>query len=957
MPKNPAKFIQNTSKPALRCAPVTQLKRIRIVFMVSVCLLALTAPGYYGNLAWAANAESTEAYQKAEKALKEGQANEAVIHLKNAVRVDPDNIDARFLLGQFNMQRGDLGGAEKEFREARRRGMSDDKILPLLAQVLLSQGKSKELLAEITTDKMQGATKVTGYTLRARAHLIANDIPKAKEELELARPIADHIASFHAADAEVLQREGNFVAAEKAIDRAIGLDPKYSLALWLKGELRRVQKDLPGALEAYNKALEVDKNSMQVLIGRAFVYLGLNRFDEAEADADAILKRLPEMPMALYIKSALLSQKGETEKALETLQPVEFRMASFMPAVYLLANLNLKLNRLEGAVSYAERYLAENADRPDAVKLASAVYLRQKRYKDAVKLLKPHEGEEQYKDDIQFLQLLGNSYLAISDYPSASRVFKTLQVLKPEDQGIREQLAITSLGMGEQDEAVRELESMAEGKDGSDRVNLLLILTHMRNKEYVKAQAAAESYVKQSENNATAHNLLGSVLMAQDKRPEARAAFEAALKVDPAFGPAVLNLAQLHRAEKNVESAKNLLKAHLETDKGNEKVLTMLADISVSEQDMNAALTWLLVAVTENPKSEAARLRLIDLQLKLKKPEGALQTATDLSAIAPESPTALNALAQVQILNKQLASGVATYRKLTGIVPTAPRAHLLLGQALVLNGNLDEARAAFDEAIKLAPNQPEPRAERIGLELKESGVQAGTKLAEKFRDEMPDNPIMHTLLGDVYLRSENFAGALASFGKAHELKPSGSTMRRLYVAQIRNKQEDAAFAKLRSWTKANPEDWETRLILSTELIRRGDNEGAIAENEALNENLPGRPVILNNLGWLYARKGDARGIQLVRTAYELAPQVGEIQDTYGWLLVKDGKLKEGLEILAKAAATLQKSAEVQYHYAAALAQSGKKAEASEILSRLLEDKAQFDERKDAEALLATLKAG
>jgi putative PEP-CTERM system TPR-repeat lipoprotein len=925
--------------------------------MMVACLAVLSAPGLYGNVAWAANAESTESYMEAEKALKAGQANEAIIHLKNSVRVDPDNVDARYLLGQFNLQRGDLAGAEKEFREARRRGMDDDKVLPLLAQALLAQGKARELLAEISVDKMQGATKVTGYTLRARAYLVTNDIPKAKAELELARPIADHIASFHAADAEVLQREGNFVAAEKAIDRAIELDPKFSLALWLKGELRRVQKDLPGSLEAYNKALEVDKNSMQVLIGRAFVFLGLNRYDEAEADADAILKRAPEMPMALYIKSALLSQKGETEKALETLQPVEFRMSSFMPAVYLLANLNLKLNRLEGALSYAERYLAANADRPDAIKLASAVYLRQKRYDDAIKLLKPHEGNEGYKDDIYYLQLLGNSYLAVSDYPSASRVFKALQVLRPEDQGIREQLAITSLGMGEQDEAVRELESMAEGKDGSDRVNLLLILTHMRNKEYVKAEAAAANFAKQSANSATAHNLLGSVLLAQEKRPEARASFETALKADPGFAPAVLNLAQLNRMEKNVEGAKSLLKAHLEKDKGNEKVLTQLADISISENDMNGALTWLLIAVTENPKSEAARLRLIDLQLKLKKPEGALQTATDLAAIAPESPTALNALAQVQILNKQLASGIVTYRKLTSVVPNAPRGYLLLGQALVMNGNFDEAKGVFDEAIKLAPNLPEARAERIGLELKNSGIEAATKLAEKYRDESPENPILHLLLGDVYLRAENFAASSASFEKAHELQPTGNSMRRLYVAQLRNNKEEEAFAKLQKWTKDNPEDWETRLVLSTELIRRGDAEGAIAENEALNEKLPGRPVILNNLGWLYARKGDARGIQLVRTAYEIAPNSGEIQDTYGWLLVKDNKLKEGLEVLAKAAELLPKSAEVQYHYASALAQSGKKAEAREILTRILEGKAQFDERKDAEALLVTLQAG
>lgn len=956
-PVLPTEFA-NTSETLAHHRELTPWRpQMRRVGAALLLLAAIVMHGFMASRAMAANAESNSYFQEAQQAIKDGNGNEAIIHLKNSVRADPDNVEARFMLGQFHIQRGDLPGAEKEFREARSRGMEDDKVLPFLAQTLLSQGKSKELLAEINTDSMKGEAKIVGHTLRARAHLVDNDIPKAKAEIEVARPAADNVAPFHATEAEILQREGDFPAAEKAIDRAIAINPKSGQAFWLKGELRRVQKDLPGSLEAYNKGLELDKNSFQVLISRAFVFLGLNRFEEAEADVDAVLKRSAEMPMALYLKAALLAQRNESEKALKTLQPVEFRMASFMPAVYLMANLNLKLNRIEGALNYAERYHAANQNKPDAIKLLSAVYLRQKRFPDALKLLKPHEDEDGFKDDIYYLQLLGNSYLAVSDFPSASKAFKTLQKIKPDDTSVREQLAITSLGMGEQDSAVRELEALAEGKDGSDRVNLLLIITHMRNKQYAKAEEAAANFVKQRENNGIAHNLLGSVLLAQNKRPEARASFEAALKAEPSFSPAILNLAQLERMENRPEEARKLLIAHLEKNKGDEKVLLQLADISIAEKDMDGAVSWLQKAVEGNPKSEGARIRLIEQQVRLNKAEAALQTANDLITIAPESPAALNVLAQVQILNKEVASGVATYRKLVNIVPTAPQGHLLLGKALMLNDNIAEARAAFDEAIKLAPDSPDARAERISIELKDRGAEAAVKMAENFRDEKPENPMSHITLGDLYMRVEKYADASKVFEKAQELKPSGGILRRLYVAQIREGKEDEAFAKLRKWTDKNPDDWDSRLVLSTEMIRRGNLDDAVLENEALNETFPGRPVILNNLGWLYARKGDPRGIALVRTAYELAPNAPEIQDTYGWLLVKDGKVKEGLEILGKAAKALPKAAEIQYHYAAALAQSDKKAEALEILTRALADKSAFDERAEAEALLKTLGGG
>jgi putative PEP-CTERM system TPR-repeat lipoprotein len=956
MPMSFSRLATSRRTPVMAPASTIDGFQLRYFGLLMMLIAGMAILGLFSP-ALAANEESTEYFKEAQEAIKAGDNNEAIIHLKNAVRADPDNVEARFLLGQFNIRRGDAAGAEKEFRESRNRGMADEKVLQLLGQAMLIQGKSKELLAEITTDSLKGGNKVTAHTLRARAYLADNNIPMAREELNLARPDSASDAPFHAADAEVLQRMGDYVAAEKAIDRAIAINPKFSLALWLKGELRRAQKDLPGSLEAYNLALEADKNSLQVLIGRAFVLLGLNRFEEAEADVDEVLKRAQGMPMALYLKSALLSQRGENEKALETIQPVEFRLAGYMPAVYLLANLNLKLNRLEGAVSYAERYHAANENRPEAVKLLSAVYLRQKRYPDALKILKPHEEEDGYKSDTMYLQMLGNSYLAVSDYPAASRIFKTLQKMNPEDSKIREQLAITSLGLGEQDEAIRELEALVENEGGSERVNLVLVLSHMRKKEYDKAEIAAKNFVKSRENSAMAHNLLGSVYLAQNKRTEARASLETAAKADPAFSPAILNLAQLERIENQPEKARSLLKDFLANDKNNERVLTQLADLSASENDLEGALGWLQQAVAGNPNSDTARVRLIEVQVRLNKPEAALQTATELSQIAPNLPMAINALAQMQLLNKQTASGISSYRKLVTVAPKVPMSHVLLGRALMLNKNYAEAKTAFDEAINLAPNMPEARAERISAELEDSGVDAALKLATRYRDELPENPMSHLMLGDVYLRASKFADAVTAFEKSQELRPNSAVFRRLYLAKVSAGMQDEAFKNLQDWVSKNQDDWETRLVFSTELIRRGDTEAAIAENEALNEKLPGRPVILNNLGWLYSRKGDPRGLDLVRTAYELAPGAPEIQDTYGWLLVKDNKLKEGLEILSKSAEALPKSAEVQYHFAAALAQSGKKAEAMDILVRILSEKNEFDERKDAETLLESLKAG
>lgn len=924
---------------------------------VSLAVLLAASAGVLSQEACAANAESEAYFQDAKQALKDGKTNEAVIHLKNAVRSDPDNVEARFLLGQYNLQHGDFAGAEKEFREARKRGLEDERILMPLGQAYLQQGKADELLADIVAEKLSGKAKALGYALRARAYIVKNDLKKASEELDTARPESDGSAIFYLTDAELLQRKGDMEGAERAVDKALSIDPKFSPALGAKGELRRAQKDLPGALEAYNAALALDEKNIQFRLSRSITLLALKRTEEAEADVDSILKRMPEMPMGLYLKSALLAQRGETEKALETIQPVEFRLASFMPAVYLLANLNLKLDRLEGAVSYAERYHAANENRPDAIKLLGSIYLRQKRIPDALKILKPYEENEELASDQLYLQLLGNSFLGAGEYSAASRVFKTLQKLNPENQTVREQLAITSLGMGEQDAAVSELEALTAGEGGSDRANMLLILTHLRNKEYNKAESAARNFVKNNEKSATAHNLLGSVLLSQEKKDEARASFERALQADPKFEPSVLNLSLIERMDNKPAEAKKRLEKFLETGKGNEKVLLALADLAMAGKNSDEALKWLQKTVAENPKSETARLKMIGLQIQMKKPEAALQTALELSGLAPDSPAAISALAQTQILNKDIASGIASLRRLVTLLPQSPKPHMMLGEAQMLNNNPQEAKAAFDEAVKLAPDLAEAKAGRINVELKDAGGEAAIRLAEKYRDAAPENPDNLLLLGNLYFRNQQFSQAAAALEKAQQLRPNGATFRALYAAKLRDGKEVEAFARLQQWAKEHPDDWENRMVLSTEYIRNGSMQKAIAETEALNEKFPGRPLILNNLGWLYARNNDSRGKELVRTALEIAPGAAEIQDTYGWILVKEGKVSEGLDLLRKAAAALPGTAEVQYHLGAALAQSGKKAEAMEILAKILAGKDSFEERKDAEALLQSLKSG
>jgi Flp pilus assembly protein TadD len=159
---------------------------------------------------------------------------------------------------------------------------------------------------------------------------------------------------------------------------------------------------------------------------------------------------------------------------------------------------------------------------------------------------------------------------------------------------------------------------------------------------------------------------------------------------------------------------------------------------------------------------------------------------------------------------------------------------------------------------------------------------------------------------------------------------------------------------LEGWIAQHPQDGAAKAMLAgqyTALKRYPEAKSLLAK---LIEEAPNSGHLHNDYAWVLQQSGDSAGaLTHASRANELSPGNPLIMDTLGVVLLARNETARAVEVLRSAAAAGDQPS-VKYHYAQALHQAGDVAAARTVLTSLLATAAPFEERKEAEALLARI---
>ena len=889
----------------------------------------------------------------ARKAVQKGDLRAAQIDLRNAVRSDPQNAEAHYWLGQISLELGDAVAAEREARAAKDRGFDPHQAVPLLGQTLLAQRKFNDLLNDLQPTGKDPVLDADILVARGYAELGLQDTAKAQAAFALAEQTAPNAVEPLLANARLLASHGDLAGAQGKIDQALNAQPKSTSARLAKAEILKTKGDMAGALTVLDQMLTDEPGNVRALLDRAQLLIITRKPEKAKADIDAVLRTTPGNVQATYLMAVAQVEMKDYKAGDATLEKISAFIPRIPRAYFLEAVIKEQLGQNAQAEEAIRRFIARVPNDLGAYKLLARLEFAKRRPDLAADTLA--KVAESGHGDAEIYDLLGRAYAATGRADDSVKAFQKAEALAPNDVGVQTRLASARMGAGEADAAMDDLEHTLQLAPTVPQVGEALFFAALATGDLNKAAEAIDQVRTAQGDTPVVENLEGLLKLAHLDFEGGKAKFADILTKHPDFLPAEINLSRVAAMQGKSADAEQILSGILSKTPASEPALTMLTSQYVQTNRFPQAITVVEAAHKAEPANSRILVSLGELYIRSGKPADALAMVNmEKNVDGSIDLLSLKAAALMALGQKDQASD--TYSKILKIDSTVLAARRSLESLKVQAGDYEHARNLIKEGLVASPRNYQLYQDYVMVDLKAGGVDAALATAKQLVQQDRDYQPARALAGDVYMAANRPADAVQAYQNELTAGPNDMLEQRLIGALLRTGQNDGALKAAADWSAKHPDDLVGLEQLADLEILTKKYDAAAGHLQQLLAKKPRDAVALNNLAWVYSLQGDKRAEELAQQAYILSPG-GQTSDTLGWILVLNGHLDRATPLLRQAAAQSGSDPRVLYHFAVALKDTGQKDEAVKLLNVVVANKAQFDEKNEAQKLLDELNKG
>ena len=250
--------------------------------------------------------------------IAQGKRDEAVVLLRDMIKADPHNADARLLLGSVLMEQGRQVESIAELSEAVR-------LLPKSAEAHNALGEAYNAFGEPKAARPEFERAAELDPRHAQAHVNLAAILLQQGEVQPAIPHLDQAIRLfgrnsdaaypHYLRAKIYSEQREAAKAASELQQAVALRPDFAEAWSDLGESRKNLFDSDGALAAFRRAVELNPDDAVAQTRLGSKLLDAHEAHEAVSHLEAAVRLDPKDQSALNALQRALRQDGQSQKA------------------------------------------------------------------------------------------------------------------------------------------------------------------------------------------------------------------------------------------------------------------------------------------------------------------------------------------------------------------------------------------------------------------------------------------------------------------------------------------------------------------------------------------------------------------------------------------------------------------------------------------------------------------
>src|SRR3954471_6016573 len=504
--------------------------------------------------------------EMAELYAKTGRIREAVDQADAIIKRDPNNLDARKLLGRIYL-----------------RSMGDTQAGPQSRDVLQKAIEQYEQIVRIEP------ADIDNHLLLGRLYRLNNDLLKAEAQFKAAVSLQPDSEEAVTSLAYLYNEEGDTSRAVKVLT-AIAPSGQTSKTFAALGYTYEQQKDYKKAIDAYKKSVEQDSDNLDSVRGLAQNLLNDGQTEAALEQYKAITEADPQDAQAHLRIAELYRRTGKFDQALESLKKTSTLVTDSLEVPYNTALVYEAQGRYDEAAQILQGLLKKtekpNFEYTSGDKNNRSVFLERL----GTVLREQHKTDASIAAFQQMLdmgddnasrgyQQMIETYRDAKQWQKASDVARAAVTKFPNDKQLKMVLASQQADLGQGDAAVSQLKALLKNTPEDRDVYIALSQVEARLRHWAEAEAAideADKLSKPDEKDYIAF-VRGSIYERQKKYDDAEQAFRRVVASDP-HNATALNYLGYMMADRGLrlEEAIALIKKALAVDPQNGAYLDSL---------------------------------------------------------------------------------------------------------------------------------------------------------------------------------------------------------------------------------------------------------------------------------------------------------------------------------------------------------------------------------------------